>query len=178
MSGLTLRQFIDDEDEEHVDFWWTPAGQAVRWGIFGGIILLFILYMVIGYWHATRRLRKGLSPLAYHRWLLNRQQRAQFDPSYRNPSVEYNTYRQEQYGMQSFPPPVYDPNSLPPPTYQPPSGGTKVDPSQWTGQPINRPSAAGESAPEYAPLMGPPAATAPHANETGSSSTSNNPYRV
>jgi len=67
MAGLIKRQFIDDGDDDGDDFWWTSQGQAIRWAVFGGIILFFILYMVIGYWHAKRRIKKGLPPLAYHR---------------------------------------------------------------------------------------------------------------
>jgi fumarate reductase subunit D len=39
----------------------------VRWSVFFGILLLFLAYMVIGYWHAKKRINKGLKPLAYHR---------------------------------------------------------------------------------------------------------------
>ncbi|TVY76021.1 hypothetical protein LSUE1_G005172 [Lachnellula suecica] len=83
--GVYARQtFVDDNGNVFEDdgrgFWWTRTGQIVRWSIFLGLFSLFIAYMIIGYWHAKRRIRKGQAPLAYHRWLLNRQQRAQYDP--------------------------------------------------------------------------------------------------
>ena len=39
----------------------------VKWSILGGIFLIFTLWFVGGYFHAKRRIRKGLPPLAYHR---------------------------------------------------------------------------------------------------------------
>jgi len=180
MAALSIRQFIEDDGDDfddEVPFWWTPTGQIIRWAIFGGIVLVVFLFFILAYWHARRRLKKGLAPLAYHRWLLSRELRAQYDPAYRNPEVNYNTYRPEQYGMHPYPPPVYDPNAPAPPTYQPPVGATKVDPSQYSTQPLNRSAAVGDSAPEYsAPPGPPPAALRP--DQTGSSSTSNNPYRL
>lgn len=173
------------------------TGQIVRWSIFFGIFFLFVAYMAIGYWHAKRRINKGLRPLAYHRvrhayplaqyrlvtiandaqWLLNRQQRARYDPNYQNPSVYYNTYPQgQQYGLQNMPPPMYDPNAPMPPTYQPPAGATKVDPSQWRSEPTRRPAESGEAAPSYDAPPGPPPAV--QANHTGASTVSNNPYRL
>lgn len=167
-------EFVDGE----VPFWWTRKGEIIRWSIFLGIFLLLIAYMAIGYWHAKRRINKGLPPLGYHRWLLNRQQRAIYDPNYRNPSVYYNQYPQGgQYGLQNIPPPpMYDPNAAMPPTYQPPAGATKVDPSQWRSEPTRRPAENGEPAPSYDAPPGPPPAVT--ANHTGASTVSNNPYRV
>jgi hypothetical protein len=151
--------------------------------------------MIIGYWHAKRRINKGLRPLAYHRvrlpqhrtrleanitqWLLNRQQRARYDPSYQNPHVFYTSYPQPggQYGMNPMPPQLYDPNGQPP-NYQPPAGASKVDPSQWRSEPIRRPAESGEQAPEYEAPPGPPPAPVVHASHTGGSTVSNNPYRL
>ena len=42
-------------------------GEVIRWSIFFGIFFLLIAYMAIGYWHAKRRINKGLPPLRYHR---------------------------------------------------------------------------------------------------------------
>lgn len=150
------------------------------------------LYFILGYLHAKRRIRRGLAPLAYHRvcalsysksslyltssqFLLSRKDRAQYDPRYRDSLPDYFVHRPEQYGMHAYPPPVYDPNAPAPPKYQPPAGATKLDPSQ-TGPANNQPT-PGEPSPEYMPPPGPPPAAALHANHTGSSSTSNNPYR-
>ncbi|EEY17597.1 conserved hypothetical protein [Verticillium alfalfae VaMs.102] len=118
-------------------------------------------YLIGGYLHAKRRLKKGLLPLAYHRWMVRRAVLAQVDPRYGRPHQQpayYATYRpgygeayaQGQghggYGMQNMPPPppMYDPSSARPPMYVPPEGGSKVDPSQTYGR---------ES---YAPPAGPP----------------------
>jgi hypothetical protein len=112
------------------------------------------------------------------KWLLSRQQRARYDPNYRNPSAYYNTYPDGgQYGMHPMPPPMYDPSQPPPPTYQPPAGGTKVDPSQWRAEPTGRPATGGEPSPAYEAPPGPPPA-AVQANHTGGSTVSNNPYRL
>ncbi|KUJ24295.1 uncharacterized protein LY89DRAFT_679459 [Mollisia scopiformis] len=183
MSILRARQNFEGNDPEFVyddqrSFWWTRTGQIVRWSIFFGIFFLFLAYMIIGYWHAKRRINKGLAPLAYHRWLLNRQQRARFDPAYQNPQVFYRPHQGTQYGMHAMPPPMYDPNAPMPPTYQPPEGATKVDPSQWRSQPTRRPQESGEASPAYEAPAGPPPASALHADHTGASTTSNNPYRL
>jgi len=48
------------------------TGMAVRYSI---VVILFgaiLLYFVGGYFHAKRRVRKGLPPLRYHRWMVNR----------------------------------------------------------------------------------------------------------
>jgi len=79
--------------------------------------------------------------------------------------------------MYPMPPPIYDPNAPPPPTYQPPEGASKVDPSQWRTEPTRRPAETGEPSPAYDAPPGPPPA-AVHANHTGGSRSSNNPYRL
>lgn len=180
MASILSRQNNNDEEFiiEDDGFWWTRTGQIVRWSVFFGLMFILFAFMGLSYWHAKRRIRKGLVPLRYHRWLLNREQRAQYDPSYQNPQVFYTAYPRPgaQYGMHPMPPPVYDPNGQPP-TYQGPAGGTKVDPSQWRSEPTRRPAESGEQAPEYeAPPGAPPAAV--HANHTGGSTVSNNPYRL
>ena len=40
---------------------------GIKWGIVGALILIFVLWIVGGYYHAKRRIAKGLPPLAYHR---------------------------------------------------------------------------------------------------------------
>jgi len=163
-------------------FWWTKKGQIIRWTIFA-IFFLFLAFIVIGYWHARQRVRKGLAPLRYHRWLLNRTRQPGYDPSYQNPSVFYQPYSASgQYGMhpmpQPMPPPMYDPNAPMPPTYQPPEGATKVDPSQWRSQPTRRPAEGEDPAPDYEAPAGPPPAAHIGTEHTGASTVSNNPYRV
>lgn len=78
---------LNNNDEFIVDdggsFWWTrvrwidsvsqsvsdslQTGQIVRWSVFFGIFFLLLAYMLLGYWHAKRRINKGLAPLRYHR---------------------------------------------------------------------------------------------------------------
>jgi hypothetical protein len=157
--------------------------------------VLIMLCLIFGYLHAKRRIRKGLAPLRYHRvglppyfvsfsyltpdqFLLNRKERAQHDPSYRQSLPDYSVYRLDQYGAYAYPPPVYDPNAPAPPSYQPPpAGATKVDPSQSRTGPTTNQPAPGEPSPEYTPPSGPPPAAALHPSNTGASSVSNNPYR-
>ncbi|PQE18853.1 Ubiquitin- ligase sel1 protein [Rutstroemia sp. NJR-2017a WRK4] len=165
--------FIDQDGEVVTDgndpFWYTRTGRIIRWSVFFGLFGLFLIWVIGGYWHAKRRISKGLTPLAYHRWLLSRRQRAMYDPAYQDPPVYYTTYPPPgQYGMHPMPPPMYDPNAQMPPTYQPPAGATKLDPSQFRAQTVNA-----EPSPEYEAPPGPPPA-AVQANHTGAS---NNPYR-
>lgn len=78
-------------------------------------------------------------PLAYHRWLVPKRQRMQFDPAYQN--NRYTAYpvngagSREQdggYAMNGYapPPPVYDHNQENAPMYLPPEGASKVNPDQ------------------------------------------------
>ncbi|KAK1974008.1 hypothetical protein LZ30DRAFT_694647 [Colletotrichum cereale] len=128
-----------------IPWWYSRTGVIVKWSVFLGLTTLFALFLVIGYAHGKSRMRKGLLPLGYHRWLFSRAQLAQVDSRYAWPAASYNTYRPEYhnihpqaqgggyYGMQGMPPPTYDPNSARPPMYAPPEGGSKVDPSQEYG---------------------------------------------
>lgn len=145
--------------EREPSFWWTKTGQIVRWSVFLGLFTLFTAYIVIGYLHAKRRMKKGLPLLAYHRWLVNGGERSQYDPSYRNPSTYYYQYGQPGlqtgYGMQPIPPPVYDPNAPLPPSYQTPMTASKVDASQWNSGPTVRPPTA-DPTPGYQTPPGPP----------------------
>jgi len=75
-----------------------------------------------------------------------------------------------------MPPPMYDPNSAAPPSYMPPAGATKIDPSQRRSEPTRRPAESSDPAPDYEAPPGPPPAVRP--NNTGTSSSSNNPYRL
>jgi len=64
-------------------FWWSPTGYIVKWAIMAGIFLIITVWFVGGYLHAQKRMKKGLPPLKYHRFLISRAQRAQFDPNQR-----------------------------------------------------------------------------------------------
>ncbi|KAF0322021.1 hypothetical protein GQ607_010747 [Colletotrichum asianum] len=123
-----------------IPWWYSRTGVIVKWSVFLGLTTLFAAFLIIGYMHGKRRLKKGLLPLGYHRWLFSRAQLARVDSRYAWPQATYNNYRPEYYqqqqgyyGMQGMPPPTYDPNAARPPMYAPPDGGSKVDPSQEYG---------------------------------------------
>jgi uncharacterized protein YneF (UPF0154 family) len=148
-----------DNDNDDVYWWYSKEGYIVKWTILAVIVLLFTLWIVGGYWHAKKRLQKGLRPLAYHRCFVSRSMMAQVDPRYAYPPNGYYYPPQQGYGnygqpggypMQSMPPPpVYDPSR--PPMYEdPPNNGSKIDPAQ--GQPRQQDGPADY----YAPPSGPP----------------------
>ncbi|KAI1772609.1 hypothetical protein F4818DRAFT_133612 [Hypoxylon cercidicola] len=155
---LIRRQYVE-ENGHLIWFWYTRTGVIVKWSIFLGIITLLALYMVLGRMHAKKRVNKGLKPMAYHGWLLSRQERAGVDPRYAWPQASYTSYQQPgagygpgTYGMHAMPPPVYDPNNRPP-MYEgggAPMGGSKVDPVQTGVEPARQPSD------DFAPPPGPP----------------------
>ncbi|KAK1764884.1 hypothetical protein QBC33DRAFT_427744, partial [Phialemonium atrogriseum] len=145
-----------DEDGDFIPFWYSKTGVIVKWSLFLGLIVIVTLYLLVGYMHAKRRIRKGLPPLGYHRFLVSRTELARVDPRYAFPQrPSYGTYYppSQYYGMHAMPPPVYDPEAPRPPVYE----GAKVDPSQagpgFTPEPTRRPT---EPAPDYSPPAGPP----------------------
>ncbi|KAI1104622.1 hypothetical protein F4804DRAFT_182639 [Jackrogersella minutella] len=153
-DAVARRQYVEDGNGRLIWFWYTKTGVIVKWSLFLGITVLLALYLILGRMHAKKRVNKGLKPLAYHNWLLSRQEKAGVDPRYAWPQASFTNYQPAPgygpggYGMQAMPPPVYDPNNRPP-MYEggpPPMGGTKVDPMQ-TGVTDN-----------YAPPPGPPPA--------------------
>ncbi|ETS81789.1 hypothetical protein PFICI_06791 [Pestalotiopsis fici W106-1] len=157
-----------DDDRDDVPFWWTRTGIIVKWSIFLAIVVVFMLWLVLGYMHAKRRMRKGLKPLGYHRCLVSRAELARVDPAYAYPQAVYTNYAQPPpgagyYGMQPMPPPVYDPNRPPQypggPAPPPPQGGSKIDPEQAGG--------------DFAPPPGPPPPATQQPQRTGGS---NNPF--
>ncbi|KAK3396355.1 hypothetical protein B0T20DRAFT_268918 [Sordaria brevicollis] len=141
-----------DPDSCYVPFWYTKTGVIVKWSLFLGLSTIFGLYLILGYLHAKRRITKGQPPMAYHRWLVARNDLARVDPRYPYPHPHpqtttvfhpYATSQQQQpygnYGMYPVPPPVYDPDAPRPPMYpgppplamgMVPDGATKVDPMQ------------------------------------------------
>ncbi|KAJ9192941.1 hypothetical protein DTO166G4_5135 [Paecilomyces variotii] len=74
----------------------------IRWAIFAGIALILLIWFLAGFLHARVRMRKGLPPLAYHRWFYPRDQR-----TYTATNVGY---AQMPYGAQ---PPAYNYGSAP-----------------------------------------------------------------
>ncbi|KYK54650.1 hypothetical protein DCS_06610 [Drechmeria coniospora] len=138
-----------------VPWWHSTPGIIVRWVIFLVFSLLIIGYVVGGYWHAKRRIKKGLPPLAYHKCLVRRRTRQPqhqngWPTNNQNMNQPANGYYMNDMGA----PPTYDP-SRPPMYTAPPEGATKVDPSQWGSQPTNRPAVA-NPAPDYTPSAGNP----------------------
>lgn len=95
---------------------------ALRYTIVGLLFASVILFFIGGYYHARRRVKKGLQPLPYHRWMV---QRRTYDSETR-----YAQYQQpgQTYVMNDYPapPPAYSSGEAPPPVYQPPEGGSKI----------------------------------------------------
>ncbi|KAH6619712.1 hypothetical protein B0J18DRAFT_252294 [Chaetomium sp. MPI-SDFR-AT-0129] len=153
---LTEDGFID-ENSCYVPFWSTRTGIIVKWSLFLGIIVFLSLYLLLGYMHAQKRLKKGLLPLRYHRFLVSRAQLAQVDPRYRpQPSNMYPyTPEQHYYNMHAMPPPMYDPTAPRPPMYEPPAGATKAGPHQQAPDAPQAQHQSGQGS-DYAPPPGPP----------------------
>ncbi|ROT43603.1 hypothetical protein SODALDRAFT_327809 [Sodiomyces alkalinus F11] len=155
MNDAWAAAVLQARDDNGGGWWYSREGYTVRWALFIGVVALIIAYLFGGYYHATRRIRKGLLPLRYHRWMIKRTVLAQIDPRYApaprpNATYSYATYRPaDAYGMGSMPPPpVYDPSAPRPPAYSPPEGGSKVNPTQQQSGP--------STSQEYAPPPGPP----------------------
>ncbi|KAH7321272.1 hypothetical protein B0I35DRAFT_501381 [Stachybotrys elegans] len=142
------------EDGHVVPWWYTrrwQEGIIVKWTLLLSMFVLVFGYVIGGYWHAKRRMRKGLQPLAYHRCLVARKDPPQYDSRYRT----YTNYRQTEQAYVP-PPPVYDPNR--PPMYEGPGPDySKVDPSQMRTEPTRRPAEM-RMPPEYEAPPGPPPA--------------------
>lgn len=149
-SRFVKRQEIPDgwviEDGVAMPWWYSTSGQIFKWCLFLIPLALILLWFVIGRIHVSRRIKKGLPPLRYHRCLVPRRYRPQ-----PNPWPQQRAYHPaDGYYMQNMPPPpVYDPTRLP--QYEgPPPVGSKVDPDQTVG-------VAGP-VPQYQPPPGPPPA--------------------
>ncbi|KAK4110408.1 hypothetical protein N656DRAFT_770092 [Canariomyces notabilis] len=179
-----------DESTCYVPFWATRTGTIIKWSLFFGLILLCVLYLLVGYVHAQRRLNKGLAPLGYHRFLVSRASLARVDPHYQysqpeNTAIYPYAPGNNYYDMHAMPPPVYDPNAPRPPKYEPPAGATKVD---FSLQHEQGQQPAGEGA-NYVPPPGPPPSSVqppetyaqppgpPPSSVQPQSTGSNNPFR-
>ncbi|MCJ1237482.1 hypothetical protein MMC14_005468 [Varicellaria rhodocarpa] len=121
----TRQDIVVQEPDDQVAY--NQKALAIKWAVFGSLFLILMLWFTVGYWHAQRRMRKGLRPLAYHRWMIPYEQRKPFEPSLQNQFSFYRVNDNAEYGMDAMPPPVYNPNSVAPPTYQPPKGVSKTD---------------------------------------------------
>ncbi|KAK1821104.1 hypothetical protein LTR12_004496 [Friedmanniomyces endolithicus] len=125
-SGNGNDSYDPGDDYYGGSWWWTPGGMAVRYAIVALLFAFVLLFFVGGYYHGRSRMRRGLPPLAYHRWVVRRY-------AMRHPGQQ-QVYAQQQfpptrgYQMEDYPPapPAYNNHEAPPPTYQPPEGGSKV----------------------------------------------------
>jgi hypothetical protein len=142
------------------------TGYGVRYAV---VALIF----VGAYCHAQRRIRKGLQPLAYHRWLVRRRQIGPYPPQnnhayYQQHDPAYppqqgvpmqnmgGPHAYHQGGRSDFqpPPPAYG-NWESPPVYQaPPQGASKVAANQHV-QPVVGTEAVGEGSSASLPLNNP-----------------------
>ncbi|KAL2210475.1 hypothetical protein CC79DRAFT_1330857 [Sarocladium strictum] len=136
------------EDGVAIPWWYSRDGVIFKWCLFLIPLAILLAWFIIGRIHVTRRIKKGLPPLRYHKCLVPQRYR-------RYPANPWPQQRQygpaDGYYMQNMPPPpVYDPTRLP--QYEgPPPVGTKVDPDQSMGGP----AAQGQ---QYQPPPGPPPA--------------------
>ncbi|CAZ84546.1 unnamed protein product [Tuber melanosporum] len=154
----------DDDDWPHRSWYWNDQARAIKWGIFFGILTFFFVLMMAMYYHADRRMKNGQPPLRYHRWLVPRTRRAQFEPNLQRPEENFSFYHQQQpqendtYGMHAVPPPAYNPNYPEPPVYSggPPIGATKVDPAEHPAHHLGEGSSSGPAPP---PPVAVPAST-------------------
>lgn len=58
-----------DNGDDNNDGWtsYDPTADAIKWAVVGAVLLILLLWLVGGYYHAQRRMRRGQAPLAYHR---------------------------------------------------------------------------------------------------------------
>lgn len=58
-----------DDDYDDDGSWWgySDTGTAVKWAIVGLILLVIFMWLLGGYYHAQRRIRRNQPPLAYHK---------------------------------------------------------------------------------------------------------------
>jgi hypothetical protein len=87
--------FLHDHDHDGMEIWYSPAAYVVKWSVLLSIFITFFLWITIGYYHARQRLKRGLPPLAYHRWLVPRSKRYAQPPQENRP--EY--YQQANPGV-------------------------------------------------------------------------------
>lgn len=156
--------FSTNGQDEYGLIVFTQDGYGVRYAIIALIFIAIALLLFGAYFHAQRRIRKGLPPLAYHRWLISRRRRAtpypqqnnyayyqQHDPAY-PPQQGYPMQNMGNHGNAEFqpPPPAYG-NWEAPPVYQPPQGASKVAANQ-NALPVVRSEGAGEGSSASLPL--------------------------
>ncbi|KAK9455386.1 hypothetical protein V1511DRAFT_500307 [Dipodascopsis uninucleata] len=115
--------------------YWPTYGSIweTKWAIVGGIVLGAAFFLVISYFHAKRRIDRGLPPLRYHAWLVNNRSYPRAQPPgnlYREQVTTYPAYPLSTLNTNTAdmmpPPPAYDPRYPAPPQY---SHGDYKDPS-------------------------------------------------
>ncbi|EMC94997.1 hypothetical protein BAUCODRAFT_72021, partial [Baudoinia panamericana UAMH 10762] len=109
-------------------------GIAVRYAVVAVLFAAILLFFVGGYLHARHRIRKGLPPLRYHKWMV--QQRmiyVQSAPMTHNRYSAHDGYAMEHYPP---PPPAYTAGDAPPPVYQPPDSNKPTEQSTVHVQPL------------------------------------------
>ena len=69
MSLLAKRQVPDSPryTNDGNDWYYSSTAYYIKWAVVAAIFLIFIGFIIGGYIHAKRRMKKGLAPLAYHR---------------------------------------------------------------------------------------------------------------
>ncbi|KAH0285693.1 hypothetical protein KCU62_g7365, partial [Aureobasidium sp. EXF-3399] len=164
LSKRACSDFDGPYCNDDYSWWWSSDGYGVRYAIIALIFIAIALLLFGAYFHAQRRIRKGLPPLAYHRWLISRRRRAtpypqqnnyayyqQHDPAY-PPQQGYPMQNMGNHGNAEFqpPPPAYG-NWEAPPVYQPPQGASKVAANQ-NALPVVRSEGAGEGSSASLPL--------------------------
>jgi hypothetical protein len=130
-----------DDDDVYCNYWscYSYTSLIIKWVFVGAIIGGFILFLIIGYFHARRRMKKGLAPLPYHRvrlssplllrpcrnanefsqWLVPRSQRLAFHaahPELYNPFAAQRQWYTPGYGQHGVPMQPYG-QGPPPPQY-------------------------------------------------------------
>ena len=67
--GVLIERDINDGWDDDRDYYWgySPTAAIIKWTIVGVIVILICLWLIGGYFHAQRRMKKGLPPLLYHR---------------------------------------------------------------------------------------------------------------
>ncbi|KAI5798925.1 hypothetical protein EDC01DRAFT_628776 [Geopyxis carbonaria] len=125
-------------DDDGPDEWYLSGeASSIKYGILFGILALAALLIAGSWFHARQRMKKGVAPLRYHRWLVPRSQRAIYEPHLRGggqPEQNFTFYNHQQQQQQGYdmntvpPPPAYNPNFAQPPVYAgalPPVGTAK-----------------------------------------------------
>ncbi|KAF2154762.1 hypothetical protein K461DRAFT_311164 [Myriangium duriaei CBS 260.36] len=123
----------DTQADCYTSFWWSNTGLAIRYAIVAVLFVLIAIFLMVSYLHAQRRVKRGLPPLGYHRWMLARRYQPQYNPNayYMNGNMGHNG---QGYGMPQYQqgPPAYNWDA--PPQYQPPAGGSKAMANQNFGR--------------------------------------------